>query len=116
MAPARVLMVKKMIENKDSIKEITVKNPWLTGARISIVIVLLALIRSMAEFFRLEYIHSSTLTVEQIRPFIVGSIIAAAGCLVMTIFSFYSKNKVVIAMFLLTITSMLIVKIIYHLS
>jgi len=103
-----------MIENKEYTKEITVKNPWLTGARIAIVIVLLALIRSLTEFIRLEYIHNSAVTIDQIKPFIVGSIVAAVGCLVMTIFSFYSKNKIVIAMFLLTIASMLIVKSIYH--
>jgi hypothetical protein len=105
-----------MIENKDYTKEPTMKNPWLRGARVAIVIVLLALIRSIAEFFRLEYIHNSTLTVEQIKPFIVGSIVAAVGCLIMTIFSFYSKNKIVIVIFLLTIASMLFVKSIYHLS
>jgi len=104
-----------MTENKDYTKEVTLKNRWLSGARISIVIVLFALIRSLSEFFRLSYIHSNALTIEQVKPFITGSIVAAVGCLAMILFSFYSKNKIVITLFLLTIASMLVVKSIYHL-
>lgn len=105
-----------MIQSKNYTNEVPMKNAWLTGARVAIVIVLIALIRSIAEFFRLAYIHNNALTIEQIKPFMVGSIVAAVGCLAMTIFSFYAKNKIVIAISLFTIASMLLVKSIYHLS
>ena len=37
---------KKMIQSKNYTNEVPMKNAWLTGARVAIVIVLIALIRS----------------------------------------------------------------------
>ncbi len=77
------------------------------------VIVFLALIRCISEVFRLEYYSTTTLTFEVFKPFLIGALTAAIALLVMTIFSFYGKYKLVIAIAVLAIVSLLIEKYIY---
>lgn len=85
-------------------------------ARISTIVIFLALIRSLLEFFRLDYLQQATLTIDQVKPFIIGSLVAAIGCLLITIFSFYAKNRLVIIVSALTIVAMIIVKYIYKIA
>jgi len=85
-------------------------------ARVCIIIIFLALIRTMSEPFRLQYYSEASLTFEQVKPFLMGGIISAVGLLLMTLFLFYEKYKLIIAACILTIITLLIVKYIYLLS
>src|SRR5690349_439701 len=89
----------------------------LTDARriskICTLIIFLALIRCICEPFRLQYYSSTELTFDTIKPFLMGSLVATLGLLVMTILFYYSKHKAIIATCLLTITALVIVKITY---
>jgi hypothetical protein len=82
-------------------------------ARVCIVIIFLALIRTISEILRLQHYSSSMLTYEQMKPFVVGALVASISLLAMTIFSFYGKHKIVIAISVLTIILLLIIKKIF---
>lgn len=82
-------------------------------SRIAIVIIFLALIRTIAEFFRLEYILGDALTTQQVKPFIIGALAASISCLLMTILSFYLKHKIIIIVSVLTIIALVLIKNIY---
>ncbi len=82
-------------------------------AGVAILIIFLALIRTISEPFRLQYYSETSLTFEQVKPFLIGALISAIGLLLMTLFFFYKKYKLIIATCILTIIAMLIVKYIY---
>jgi len=79
-------------------------------SKIATVIIFLALIRSISEPFRLQYYSKTTLTYNEIKPFLIGSLIAATGLLAMTILFYFGRYKIIIITFILTIILMLIVK------
>ncbi len=82
-------------------------------SRVLTVIIFLALIRTISEIFRLQHYSLTILSYKQIKPFVIGALICSIALLTMTIFSFYSKHKIVIAISVLTIVLLLIIKIIY---
>lgn len=82
-------------------------------SKFATIIVFLALIRSISEPIRLQYYSRSTLTYDEIKPFLIGSLIAAIGLLVMIILFYFGKHKIIIAISILTIILLLIVKKVY---
>lgn len=82
-------------------------------SKVTTVIIFLALIRSISEPLRLQYFSKTTLTYDDIKPFLIGSLIASTGLLVMTISFYFSRHKLVIATCILVIISLLIVKATY---
>src|SRR4030095_11509731 len=79
-------------------------------SKIATIIIFLALIRSISEPIRLQYYSRAILTYEQIKPFLIGSLVAAAGLLAMTILFYFGRHKIIIVTCILTIILMLIVK------
>lgn len=88
----------------------SVSNPEIKGARFFMIIVFLALIRCLAEPFRLEYINSKDLSFTEIRIFLIGGLTAALSLLLMTFFSFYGKHKAILITGIITILILLIEK------
>ncbi len=84
-----------------------------TIGRVATIIIFLALIRTISECFRLEHVSPNTLVFRQLEPFLIGALISSIACLVMTILSFYSKHKTIIAISILTVISLIIVKSFY---
>jgi len=82
-------------------------------SKIATVIIFLALIRSISEPFRLQYYSKTLLTYDEIKPFLIGSLIAAIGLLVMTVLFYFGKYKIIIATCILTIIILLLVKKFY---
>ena len=82
-------------------------------SKIATVIIFLALIRSISEPFRLQYYSKTILTYNEIKPFLIGSLVAATGLLAMTILFYFGRHKIIIVICILTIILMLIVKKIY---
>jgi len=80
------------------------------AARIGIVIVFLALIRCLAEFFRRENMSGVQLTISTIKPYILGALVCAVSCLLMTIGLFYSKNRLIVIIAVLTIVVLCVIK------
>jgi len=85
-------------------------------SKIATIIIFLALIRCIAEPFRLQYYSATSLSFYDIKPFLIGSLVAALGLFAMTIFFYFGKHKIMIAVCVLTIVTLLIVKKIYLIS
>jgi hypothetical protein len=64
-------------------------------ARILMVVIFLALIRTIAEMFRLQDVRSN-LSYQQVRMCDSGALTAAIGLLIMVLLSFWGKNRVII--------------------
>lgn len=82
-------------------------------SKIATIIIFLALIRCISEPFRLQYYSTTTLTFGDIKPFLIGSLVAALGLFAMTILFYFRRHKIIIATCVLTIVILLIVKKIY---
>ena len=82
-------------------------------AKIAIIIIFLALIRTISEPFRLQYYSKSILTYDEIKPFLIGSLVAAIGLFAMTILFYFGKHKIIIAACILIIIILLWVKKFY---
>jgi len=80
------------------------------ASRIAIIIVFLALIRCLAEFFRLDHLQGNQLTISIVKPFILGALVCAVSCLFMTISLFYSKNRLIVILAILTIGVLFVIK------
>ncbi len=85
-------------------------------ANLSIVVVFLALIRCISEFYRLEYILHDQLNIATVKPFILGALAAAISAFVMVILNFYSKHKIIMIVAVITIILLLLIKKIYLLN
>lgn len=82
-------------------------------SKIATIIIFLALIRCICEPFRLQYYSSSILTYTDIKPFLIGSLVATLGLFAMTILFYFGRHKIIVATCVLTIIILLIVKKIY---
>jgi hypothetical protein len=80
-------------------------------SRIAMVIVFLALIRVIAEYFRLDYSTKEPVTFDILKPYLIGALVCSISCLIMAIFSFYAKSKVIIAIAAFTIIILVFIKI-----
>ena len=82
-------------------------------AKIATIVIFLALIRSISEPFRLQYYAKTSLTYDEIKPYLIGALIAATGLLAMTILFYFGKHKIIIVTGILIIIILLLVKKIY---
>ena len=78
-------------------------------AKAATIIILIALIRTIAEPLRLHYYGSDT-GFHQMKPFLIAALIAAASLLAMIIAYYYCKYKMCIAIAALVIISMVVIK------
>jgi hypothetical protein len=60
---------------------------------IAIIIIFLALIRCVSEPLRLQYYSTKALTFADIKPFLIGALVASLALLIMTILSFLANIK-----------------------
>ncbi len=79
-------------------------------ARIAIIIVFLALIRCLGEFFRLKYYQGPALSIASVAPFILDALICAVSCLMMTISLFYSRYRLIVVISVCTIITLFVIK------
>jgi hypothetical protein len=84
-----------------------------TTSKVSTVIIFLALIRALSEPFRLQHYSAAILTYNDIKPFLIGSLVAATGLLAMTILFYFGKHTIILLLCLLTVILMLVVKKVY---
>jgi len=85
-------------------------------SKIATIIIFLALIRCIAEPFRLQYYSTALLSFYDVKPFLIGSLVAALGLFAMTILFYFGKHKIMIGVCVLTIVTLLVVKRIYLIS
>ena len=85
-------------------------------SKIATLIIFLALIRCISEPFRLQYYSTTTLAFVEIKPFLIGSLVAALALLAMTILFYFGRYKIIIATGVIAIVILLIIKKVYLIS
>ncbi len=80
-------------------------------ARIGILVVFLALIRTLSEPFRLHHFSPLPLNFNTLHPYITGALVASIGLFVMVLLSFFSKHTAVLIIAVLTILALFVIKI-----
>jgi hypothetical protein len=82
-------------------------------ARIGAGILLLIVIRALAEVFRLEYVAGDALTLAQARPFIVGALGAAVALAAALIAILADRPRLALAVAICTILLLLVSKVLW---
>jgi hypothetical protein len=59
-------------------------------AQVSIGVLLLVVVRSLSEFFRLHYLHGEALVIGQVTPYIAGELFATVA-LALTVISYFAS-------------------------
>lgn len=83
-------------------------------SRIAMVIVFLALVRLIGECFRLQAIAQIDLTFPMLKPYLLGALLAAVACFIMTILYFYSRSKTIVFIAVLAISGLVAIKMYFH--
>jgi len=87
------------------------KRHEITIIRTEVVVVFLALIRTITAYYQLKTRPGNILPAGQVEPLITGSLVAALSCLVLTLLSFSGRHRVMHAVFALAIISLVLTKI-----
>ncbi len=80
-------------------------------AQICIGILLLVIVRSLSEFFRLQYLHGETLVIGQVTPYVAGALFAAIALALTVIAYFANLHRTSIAITVATVVLLLIYRI-----
>jgi len=87
------------------------KRHEVTITRAEVVIIFVALIRTITAYFQLKSRPGNILPAGQVEPIIAGSLVAALFCLALTLLSYSRRQRVMHAVFALAILSLVLVKI-----
>ncbi|MEI6312654.1 MAG: hypothetical protein WCP57_10375 [Bacteroidota bacterium] len=82
-------------------------------AKITIIIIFIALARTVIEPIRLQYYVNSIITVSEVKPFILSSFITTLGLFIMIVFYFFGRYKFILLVGILIVISMLLIKYLY---
>jgi hypothetical protein len=75
-------------------------------AQVSVAVLLLVIIRSLGEYFRLQYLHGDALALAQVTPYVAGALFAAvalAASLTCYLAHFYRVSIAIAAAVLVTL-------------
>ena len=79
--------------------------------RAEVVIIFLALIRTITAYYQLKTRPGNILPAGQVEPITTGSLVAALFCLALTLLSFSGRHPVMHAVFAVAIISLVLAKI-----
>lgn len=82
-----------------------------TIARICVGVLLLVIVRSLGEYFRLQYLHGDALAVVQVTPYVAGALFAATALALTLSAHFAGFHRVSIAITAATVVLLLIYKV-----
>ena len=80
-------------------------------AQISTGILLLVIVRSLGEYFRLQYLHGDALVIGQVTPFVAGALFATIALALTLTFYFAGLYRVSIAISAATLVLVLVYKV-----
>ena len=87
---------------------------WRLWARIGITAQFAALVRILAEYFRLRHTRGPALTLEAVDPWVVGALTAAALCWVAVTFYFFGRHRTAVALAIATVVVLLLLKFVVY--
>jgi hypothetical protein len=80
-------------------------------AQVGICVQFLALVRSLAEVFRLRYVQGSALSVATVTPYVGGAMLAALMTWIAVVCYFAGRDRAAVGVVVLTIVALLVVKL-----
>jgi hypothetical protein len=80
------------------------------SAKMGITVQFLALVRLLAEYFRLKFIHGSALSVADVEPYITGASITVVLCWLAVVLFFAQKYVGVLVVSVATVIALLVYK------
>lgn len=80
------------------------------SAKVAILLQFAALIRCLAEYFRLKQMQGSEFTLVRYQPFVTGGLVAASGALIAVLFYFAEKYALATVTAAITIAALLALK------
>lgn len=86
----------------------------ILAARIMTVAVFLALIRTIAEIYRLHAVSDPPWNYQTIAPYLLAALITAIALLLMTILNWTEKHVLIILLAALTIAALFVIKFTMH--
>jgi sugar phosphate permease len=81
-------------------------------AEVAISVLFLALARTLAEYYRLEYVRGSSLALAEVAPYITGALMAAVGAWAAVIAYFVERYRLATGIVGAAIVAMLIYKVV----
>ena len=81
-------------------------------AQLAICVQFLALVRSLAEFFRLQHVRGPTVQVATVAPYVGGGLLAAVFAWAGVLCYFAGRDRTVIGVGVVTIIALLIMKVV----
>jgi hypothetical protein len=81
-------------------------------AQVGICVQFLALVRSLAEVFRLRYVQGPALSVATVAPYVGGGLLAAVLTWIAVVCYFAGRDRAAVGVAVLTIVALLVVKIV----
>jgi len=75
-------------------------------------VLLLALIRTLAEYYRLRYVGGRAFALAEVGPYIMGGLIAAFGALAAVVAYFVGRYRVATGVVVAVIVAMLLYKVV----
>ena len=80
-------------------------------AKVGITIQFAALVRTLAEYFRLRHLHGSPRALSSLDPWVAGALIAAVLCWLSVTLEFFGWHRSVVAVSVLTVIVLLLYKL-----
>ncbi len=80
-------------------------------SQIGVGVLLLIVIRSLSEVFRLQYVHGDALTIAQVTPFVGSALFTAIVLAAALVCHVWGRYRVVIAAVIATVVLLLVYKI-----
>ena len=81
-------------------------------AQVSIDVLLFVIVRSLSEFFRLQYLHGKALVVGQVTPYVAGALFAVVAFALTVICYFASLYRTSMAMTVTTLLLLLVYNVV----
>jgi len=81
-------------------------------SELAITVLFLALIRTLAEYYRLRYVRGPALSLAEVAPYITGGLMAAFGAWAAVVAYFLGRYRVAIGIVVAVVAAMLVYKVI----
>jgi len=72
----------------------------------------LALIRTLAEFYRLRYVRGTALALADVAPYVTGGLMAALGAWAGVVAYFFGRYRVAIGIVVAVVVAMVVYKVV----
>lgn len=82
-------------------------------AQVGICVQFLALVRTLAEFFRLQYVQGPALQVATVAPYVGGALLAAFLAWIAVLCYFSGRDRAALGVVGVTIIALIVVKIVF---